>query len=89
MTTKTFELTEEQRHMLGSLIAHTVGSDCLDELYTQLDEEFRPGKCFKPGKPWLEIEVVKRVYKDGNISQGVLGKVYKDKNGKYDYALQF
>jgi hypothetical protein len=89
MTTKAIKLTEEQRHALGSLIAHTVGFECLDSLFEQLHKEFRPDNVYRPLKPWLDIKVMKRQYRSKDFEIGVLGKVYRDDidSHEYDYAL--
>lgn len=89
MTTKAINLTEEQRHALGSLIAHTLGFDCLDPLFEELHNEFRPSQAYKPLKPWLDVKVMKRQYRSEDIEIGVLGKVYRDDidSHAYDYAL--
>jgi hypothetical protein len=88
MTTKSFDLTEEQRHALASLVAHTLGFDCLDGFFSELHDEFRKGRLCP--KPWLEIKIVRRVYdlrQDAEFA--VLGKVQRDMEGapKYDYVL--
>lgn len=89
MTTKAIELTEEQRHALGSLIAHTIGFDCLDSLYEQLHTEFRPMGAYKPRKPWLDIKVMRRDYREENTEIAVLGKVYRSEPGApaHDFIL--
>lgn len=85
MTDKVFILTEEQRHTLGSLIAHTLGSECLDQLYNELHTEFRESGR----KPWTDITIVKRQYRSDDNKIAILGKVYQDcpDSHKYDYAL--
>lgn len=92
MTTKAINLTEEQRHALGSLIAHTVGFECLDSLYEQLHNEFRPTQAYKPLKPWLEIKVMRRDYSKDNTEIAVLGKIYRNAPGRdqpaHDYVLE-
>lgn len=83
MTTKTIELTEQQRHALGSLIAHTVGFECLNSLFDELYDEF------KPRKPWLEVKVMRRDYRQEHKEIAVLGKVYRNAPGEpaHDYIL--
>lgn len=89
MNTKAINLTEEQRHALGSLIAHTVGFECLDGLYEQLHSEFRPSQAYKPLKPWLDVKVIRRDYRKEDKEIAVLGKVYRKEPGApaHDFVL--
>lgn len=89
MNTKAFNLTEEQRHALGSIIAHTVGFDCLDQLFDELHSEFNPSTAYKSLKPWSDVKIVKRVYRADDQLVGVLGKPYRNETGTvmHDYVL--
>jgi sigma54-dependent transcription regulator len=88
---KIFELNKEQRQLLGSLIAHTVGDSALTELFGELYDEFNG--------EWQDVAVYKRNFggfPDNHlIPLGILGQnvtplvLRADDNEDTDLVLSF